>query len=51
MGCEPEIPEVSQVAVMDWLLERFQARSAELFGLPPGERLRVSFVRNQPWSA
>ena len=36
---------------MDWLLERFQARSAELFGLPPGERLRVSFVRNQPWSA
>ena len=36
---------------MDWLLERFQARSADLFGLPPGERLRVSFVRNQPWSA
>ena len=46
-----EIPEDRRSAVMDWLLERFQARSAELFGLPPGERLRVSFVRNQPWSA
>ena len=46
-----EIPEDRRSAVMDWLLERFQARSAELFGLPPGERLHVSFVRNQPWSA
>ena len=46
-----EIPEDRRPAVMDWLLERFQARSAELFGLPPGERLRVVFVRNQPWSA
>ena len=46
-----EIPEDRRTAVMDWLLARFQARSADLFGLPPGERLRVSFVRNQPWSA
>ena len=46
-----EIPKDRRPAVMDWLLERFQARSADLFGLPPGERLRVSFVRNQPWSA
>jgi hypothetical protein len=46
-----EIPEDRRSAVMDWLLERFRARSADVFGLPPGERLRVSFVRNQPWSA
>ena len=38
-------------AVIDWLVERFRARSAELFGLPTGEQLRVGFVRNQPWSA
>ena len=38
-------------AVIDWLTERFRARSAELFGLPTGERLRVGLVRNQPWSA
>jgi hypothetical protein len=46
-----EIPEDRRSTVMDWLLERFQARSADLFGLPPGEHLRVSFVRNKPWSA
>jgi hypothetical protein len=46
-----EVPEDRRSAVMDWLLDRFQARSADLFGLPPGEHLRVSFVRNKPWSA
>jgi hypothetical protein len=46
-----EIPVERRPAVMDFLLERFRARAAELFGLPRGERLRVSYVRNQPWSA
>jgi hypothetical protein len=46
-----EIPVERRPAVMDLLLERFRARAAELFGLPEGERLRVSYVRNQPWSA
>ena len=46
-----EIPADRLPAVIDWLVERFRARSAELFGLPTGERLRVGFVRNQPWSA
>jgi hypothetical protein len=46
-----EVPADDRAQVMDWLLERFRARAAELFGLPEGERLRVSFVHNQPWSA
>ena len=46
-----EIPADRLPAVIDWLVERFRARSAELFGLPTGEQLRVGFVRNQPWSA
>ena len=46
-----EIPVDRLPAVIEWLVERFRARSAELFGLPTGEQLRVGFVRNQPWSA
>jgi hypothetical protein len=46
-----EIPVERRAALMDLLLERFRAPAAELFGLPEGERLRVSYVRNQPWSA
>ena len=46
-----EIPDGRREVVMDFLLERFQARAADLFGLPPGEQLRVSYVRDQPWSA
>jgi hypothetical protein len=38
-------------AVIGWLVARFRERSASLFGLPDGEDLRVSLVRNQPWSA
>ena len=38
-------------AVVDWLVGRFRARSAELFGLPDGEDLRVSVVNGQPWAA
>jgi hypothetical protein len=46
-----EIPPDRRPIVMDRLLESFRVRAAELFGLPSGERLRVTYVRNQPWSA
>jgi hypothetical protein len=46
-----EIPVERRPAVMDLLLERFRVRAADLFGLPEGEQIRVSWVRNQPWSA
>ena len=36
--------------VIDALLPRFRERSRSLFGLPEGERLTVSLVRDQPWS-
>lgn len=36
--------------VVDWLVKRFRARAAGLFGLPDGEDLRVSLVTGQPWS-
>jgi hypothetical protein len=46
-----EIPAERLPASVDWLVERFRTRSAELFGLPAGERLRVGLVQNQPWTA
>lgn len=46
-----EIPIDHLPAVAEWLAERLRARAAALFGLPEGEDLRVSIVRNQPWSA
>jgi hypothetical protein len=46
-----EIPVERRPAVMDLLLERFRVRASDLFGLPEGEQIRVSWVRNQPWSA
>ena len=46
-----EVPAERRLVVMDRLMERFRLRAAELFGLPSGERLRVTYVRNQPWSA
>ena len=46
-----EIPDERLSAVVDWLIERFRARSDELFGRPEGDRLSVTIVRNQPWSA
>jgi hypothetical protein len=46
-----EIPPERRPLVLDWLLQTFRIRAAELFGLPSGERLRVTYVRNQPWSA
>ena len=46
-----EIPAGRLPTAVDWLVERFRARSAELFGLPTGERLRVGLVSNEPWTA
>jgi hypothetical protein len=46
-----EIPIERLPAVLSWLVERFRARAATLFGLPDGEDLRVSLVTKQPWSA
>ena len=48
---EVAIPVDRLRAVLDWLVERFRARSADLFGVPPGEQLGIGLVRNQPWSA
>jgi hypothetical protein len=45
-----EVPVDRLPAVVDWLVERFRERAARLFGLPPGEDLRVSLVTGQPWS-
>lgn len=36
--------------IVDVLVDRYRARAAALFGLPADEALRVSYVRNQPWS-
>jgi hypothetical protein len=36
--------------VIDALLPRFRERARSLFGLPGGEHLTVSLVRDQPWS-
>ena len=37
-------------AVSDVVVPRLRARAERLFGLPPDEEVRVSLVRNQPWS-
>ena len=37
-------------AIVDWLVARFRARSRALFGLPDGEAVDVSLVRDRPWS-
>lgn len=36
--------------VVDVLVTRYRERATRLFGLPEGEELRVTLVRNQPWS-
>jgi hypothetical protein len=36
--------------VLAWLVARFRARAAGLFGLPASEDLRIRMVRNQPWT-
>ena len=45
-----EIPVERLPNVVDWLVGLFRERASALFGLPSGEDLRVSLVRNQPWS-
>lgn len=37
-------------AVADVLVRRYRQRAADRFGLPEGESVRLSLVRNQPWS-
>ena len=44
------IPVHRLPAVVDGLVARFRSRAADRFGLPAGEDLRVSLVRDQPWS-
>ncbi len=46
-----EVPIDRLPAVLDWLVERFRGAAADRFGLPDGEDLRISLVRDQPWSA
>ena len=45
-----EVPLDRLPTIVDWLVGRFRARSADLFGLPEGEELRVSLVTKQPWT-
>ena len=45
-----EIPIERLPSVIDVLVPRFRERGEHLFGLPPGEDLRVTLVRGQPWS-
>ena len=44
------IPVGRLPVVVDWLVERFRARAAEDFGLPPDEDVRVALVAGQPWT-
>jgi hypothetical protein len=44
------VPPEHVGAVVDVLVRRFRERAQRQFGLPPGEDLRVSLVRGQPWS-
>ena len=46
-----EVPVDRILAVVDWLVVRFRRVAADQFGLPDGEDLRVSLVRDQPWGA
>jgi hypothetical protein len=45
-----EIPIERLPGLIDWLVAILRGRAAALFGLPEGEDLRVSLVRDQPWS-
>jgi len=46
-----EIPVDRLPTVLDWLVARFRQAAAAQFALPAGEDVRVSLVRDQPWSA
>ncbi|MEO5941283.1 MAG: DUF885 domain-containing protein [Candidatus Limnocylindrales bacterium] len=45
------IPPDRVTYVLAWLVARFRARAATLFGLPAGEDLRIRTVTRQPWTA
>jgi hypothetical protein len=45
-----EIPLDRLSGVIDWLVERYRARAAAEFGMPPADDLTVSLVTGQPWS-
>ena len=44
------IPPERVEAVVNVLVARFRARAEPLFGMPEGSDLRVSLVRNRPWT-
>jgi hypothetical protein len=44
------VPPERVGTVVELLVGRFRERAAGLFDLPPGEDLRVSLVRGQPWT-
>ena len=46
-----EVPAERLAAIVEWLISLFRDRATELFGVPDGEDLRVSLVRDQPWTA
>lgn len=46
-----EIPVDRIPAVAEWLVERFRDRASEDFGLPEGEDVRVTLVKDRPWIA
>lgn len=46
-----EVPLDRLPSVAEWLVERFRRRAQRDLGLPEGESLRVSIVRDQPWIA
>jgi hypothetical protein len=48
---ELEVPVDRLPSVAEWLVERFRERARRMLGLPDGESLRVSIVRDQPWIA
>lgn len=45
-----EVPAERLPGILAWLVERYRARAASLFGLPDGDDVRVSLVTGQPWS-
>jgi hypothetical protein len=44
------VPPDRQADVLAWLVARFRARAATLFGLPDGEDLRIHLVTKRPWT-
>jgi hypothetical protein len=46
-----EVPVDRLLDVANWLIGGFRDGAARDFGLPDGESVRVSLVRDQPWSA